>query len=1138
MILQKIKNIRSVAKYESKLLVRSWFFKIFAFIIFAVSLILFAAMSSNGNFTLINILKDAPSLIPYYLILYLNIGQSVVLIFLSADYLKRDKQLDTSEVFYVKPLSNSDYLIGKMCGTIRPFLNLNIVLLALIWGLSNFVLKIDCSIINFINYYLIVVLPSLLFFIGLSTAVTLLVGNQAISYLVLLGFVILSIMYIGEYFGGIFDVFILDIPLYNSPIMGFSNLDTVLNQRVIYLLVGIGAIILSISLFKRLAGSKKAELGWMGFSIAIFISSIFFIIGYCGNVANSEKERESVISLNSKYVDYPRLLIDNYYLDIEQHPYSLSSNVKVVGTVSKDANELIFTLNSGMNVNSVTTIDSLPLNFKREKHLVIVELGETLQGGDSLALNFKYSGYINENELYADIADDLRKEKNRAQRGLFFMDKKSAFIEPEWVLLTPESNWYVKAGVTYTDATPNWRTDYFSNYSVDIKPLSGMLPVTQGQPTMLADSLTYNFTPNEPLRAISLAISDYKRYSIDVDSIDYAVYINKGNLHKISMLDSLKDTIPSIIRNMKGYFERSSGIKYDLPRFTLVDAPTQLHSYPRVWSTTQELAQPEILFIPGGGTTIESFNFGANIESEKFYMKNGWTQVKSDNALMADILFRIAYHFATKDITTDYSFIGGGGYKMNEKSNPHSLSSVLFNSKYNIISDSLSWGNQLIEFYYTSYDNLIQKDAGKRNVNGMSDMEQVLLLLKDNGYGEYFGNAEYSSFVNEIILAQGNRLFAESMSKMGAEEFMDLLKRLVDSSLYKNINIKTIFDSISVKSNCDVSKNIEFINKPIKLSAFNVGSVKITQGVVDGETTYSAEVIISNVSDNKGYIDLSFNLGGSISKYIIELEGNQTKRVVKHLASRPNRVIANTMNSSNIPHLIYPSMSGGAVAMLVMGGANAPQRRPRSRATDVELVPEGEYILDDYSLLEENEIIVDNEDSELFSVSAPPKSGYLNSWIYKSGANDVKYKGMSGRAPYKWTLVSGNKYYGTDVLSGLFIKKGDGSQFVTWKIPVSSGSKYSLQFATVFPQDMNRGGGRGGRGGVGRNQFTYDFTIDLGDKVENVTYDFRNMRRTAAYSWEWLGDFTATTDTIAISLSNKSNLYTINADAVKAVKLD
>lgn len=68
----------------------------------------------------------------------LNVGQAVIAVFLSSEFIKRDKQLDTSEVFYVRPLTNAEYVLGKTWGNLRVFLGLNllVLLIALVFNLT------------------------------------------------------------------------------------------------------------------------------------------------------------------------------------------------------------------------------------------------------------------------------------------------------------------------------------------------------------------------------------------------------------------------------------------------------------------------------------------------------------------------------------------------------------------------------------------------------------------------------------------------------------------------------------------------------------------------------------------------------------------------------------------------------------------------------------------------------------------------------------------------------------------------------------------------------------------------------------------------------------------------------------------
>lgn len=110
------------------LLYRSWFFKVFfTLTVIAVPTLCWNIIGNTWSYSE----KQVPSLYAGYIMLVYNVAQAVISIFLSSEYLKRDKQLDTSEIFYVRPLSNAEYLLGKMWGTIRVFILLNLLVIAI-----------------------------------------------------------------------------------------------------------------------------------------------------------------------------------------------------------------------------------------------------------------------------------------------------------------------------------------------------------------------------------------------------------------------------------------------------------------------------------------------------------------------------------------------------------------------------------------------------------------------------------------------------------------------------------------------------------------------------------------------------------------------------------------------------------------------------------------------------------------------------------------------------------------------------------------------------------------------------------------------------------------------------------------------
>ena len=247
-----VNNIQSVAKYESKILIRSWFFKVFTVLALLILGFFDFGMLVADNGGGMWMLKALPSNLPYLNLLLLNTGQAVISIFLASEFLKRDKKLDTSEVFYVRPLSNAEYVIGKIWGNLRVFLILNLIVMgmALIFNFIGSGMSVDW--LSYPVYFLLISIPTLIFIIGLSIFLMLVLKNQALTFIILLGYIGLTLFYISDKFYYLFDYMAYSLPLVKSTIVGFTNLEVVLNHRAIYFFAGLAFIFFKIFLFRRL----------------------------------------------------------------------------------------------------------------------------------------------------------------------------------------------------------------------------------------------------------------------------------------------------------------------------------------------------------------------------------------------------------------------------------------------------------------------------------------------------------------------------------------------------------------------------------------------------------------------------------------------------------------------------------------------------------------------------------------------------------------------------------------------------------------------------------------------------------------------------------------------------------------------
>ncbi len=175
-------NIWNVATYESLTLFRSWFFRIFAImallILFGTNMGFFGTNDAQWTF------RAIAANLPYINVLFINVAQAIIAVFLASDFLKRDKKLDTTEVIYARPITNGEYVVGKTLGILVLFVGL--VLLALVMTLVFNLVRKDVPVewVAYLYYPLLISIPTLVFILGLSFFMMILFRSQAVTFLI------------------------------------------------------------------------------------------------------------------------------------------------------------------------------------------------------------------------------------------------------------------------------------------------------------------------------------------------------------------------------------------------------------------------------------------------------------------------------------------------------------------------------------------------------------------------------------------------------------------------------------------------------------------------------------------------------------------------------------------------------------------------------------------------------------------------------------------------------------------------------------------------------------------------------------------------------------------------------------------
>ncbi|WP_346858925.1 hypothetical protein [uncultured Draconibacterium sp.] len=1110
-------NIFSIAKYERKTLFRSWFFRIFSILSLLVLFGMNFGMVIEGGGSEGWAIRAIPSGIPYFNLLILNVAQAVIAVFLASDFLKRDKKLDTTEVIYMRSMTNGEYVIGKTLGNMQVFMILNVavVIMALIFNALS-----QGTSINWMSYgvYLLLIsIPTLVFIMGLSFLLMSVIRNQAITFVLILGYIGITLFLLQAKFYYIFDYMAFNIPMLSSDVVGFGNLALIMAHRGIYFGLGVGFIFLTIFLLKRLPQSEAMTYFSLIFSIVFIGGAGYLAFNHINYFKHADQLREEIVQLNNKYVGetVPSVVANDLQVNHLGETIDVTSLLTITNDKQKPIDKLIFSLNVGLQMKSLK-VNGKETKFIRDQHLILISDQVNFQPGDTSKVEFVYSGSIDETYCYLDIEAETMQEKY----GKFVLnvDKRYAFIEPNYVLLTREANWYPKTGVTYSDKNVSWFQSEFVNYTLRVKTTDGLQAISQGNINEVSPG-EFVFENETRLTQISLAIGDYEQITMEKDSVTFGVWYFGGHNYFADVFPESKDTLSSVIAERFEDFKRTYNLEYNSPRLSIVEVPAQFKTYERMWTSIQEAVQPEQVFIPEKGFMMREADFVKQKERVGRWGHNAGDMTPQDKEL------RVIGDFFSKfttELETDRNWGRGGQMDVEQSGNPYFIFPMLYNFQNNIQSDKWPITNRIFEAYLKNQA-VDMRSVFMSSMNGESPDVMANIALQDMTFEEILADPEQKDIVSNVIKLKGDVLFSKIQWKAGQQEFETFLRKVLAESSYKNISFEEFDHKIYEAFGIELVPIMDDWFNAKSLPGYLISPIKAVKVKSGDAMKTMVSVKVTNFSEVEGLVKLSFRMGGGpggpgggrgggmggsdVIDNLIFLEANQTKELSYLLDGDPRMVILNTMTSQNVPQTMMEFF--------------------REVEEDLKAKPvEGERISNvPVQTKLPNESVVDNEDPG-FEVTVTENISLLERLIIKEEETKRKYEGINWwRPPTNWTATTNSDFYGEYIRSAHYIKSGVGDMKATWNVPVKEPGYYDVYFYLT----KMRGRGRDRNEEKGN----YNFTIHADDGAEEAALEVQN----AENGWCHLGSFYFGSDKAVIELSDKSDLRYVFADAVKIVEL-
>jgi len=1100
-----IHNINTIARYEVKLLKRSWLFRIFALVVLLLlTLIQFSMLSPVfWRFQETWPYSGLTSFIPFFTIYFYNIAQSVIVIFLAGSFLKRDKKLDTAEVIYVRPMSNADYILGKVWGITRVFIGLNLITLLIAAFINLVINQSPFSPFPYLFYLFTISLPSLWFVLGLSFMTMCLLKNQAVTFIVMLGITGTIFFYLPEKWYGVFDFFGVNISAIFSDVMGHAHLDMFLWQRSIYFLLGIGLICLTIVLVKRLPHRPWKTVLVSVLALVLVSTGLLTGFLYVKHYQHIIVVRSGYADVYNRYAGLPKANVISNDLDIEQQGNQLEGVSRLVlqNKRAQVLDTLILFLNPALKVSSVKTEEG-NVHFVRDKQAVI--LNYPLLPGQQQVFTIHYQGGIEENICYTDVEDEEFLAHTKAKTFNFRYGKRYVYMDDRFTLLTPECVWYPVTEAPAYPAVPYNIRKNFTYYTLTVAAKTGKKVLSQGEESEAEGKV--RFRNSQPLPGISLTIADYEKMSMAVDSVDYELYYFRGHDFFSKYFEKIRDTLPQLVREFRNGLEVEKNRAYPFRKFVLAEAPVQYTGYVRNWKGYTEEVMPEIVFVPERGITTSADFRASQLRTKEWRRRD---MAMEDIDVQIEMLRNYVQNTFTREVSSETM------WDVSPEVNKLNITAMFFGFTGFISSEKFP----VADIALTTLQNATeQQRRGWFMSAGITDQQRANLYLVDKSFEMALADRTLKPQVfYEMLKLKSNYLKNYIVARIPQKRFAAFLRKFSDAHRFQEISLEEFAAAFQKEFQMDFLTLLEKWYREDHTAMILLQDADANKVVVEDFTKYQFRLRAWNPSDVDAVVSVKvesgggrrggFRMGGRSTEtednslhYIIPARNACEIKIIND--DRPGRVVVNTNVSRNLPNEFIYNFS----------------------KVDNEIADTTQGIFPIDSLLfapETGDIIIDNEDPGFHTVEGNQKHKLKDLFRKKS---EDKYKPFQPwRFPSVWTPIINNTCYGLPVNSAVHRKKGMGNNKAVWTAQIPGDNYYEIWVWNPKLETWWFGGRRH------RNENNQTYVIKSEGGEETVTVDLNQGDN----GWVSLGSFYLSAGEATVTLTDKVSGAFVVADAVK-----
>lgn len=937
-----------------------------------------------------------PAAMPYANAVLFSVLQSFIIIFLAGNFLSRNRKCTSNEAFDVRPIANGEYIWGKGLGVVYLLTTLNVMVVLLVFVINLFGSVQPCSVWLYLFYFFTLTLPSLLFMTGCTILVKSFIKSEFLGVLFLLSFLVVNILVIGKIYHGVADFLALRVPNLFSTIIGHPGIGSYLLQRFIFVLLGFVGIYFAIVLSKRIPGNRESKklnvfrgsvmLGGVLVLMTCFIMPFYLI----------RENRAAYTATYVKYNKYPKMNIRSHDILFRQDgkQYSATSYMMLENRHDRVIDTLILYLNPGVTVRQVTA-DTANLSFSRD-HQALVIRGTRIHPGDSIHVEIRYAGMIDESICYPEISQD---EYDRPYSRDIFLNpgKRFAFLDHSYVLLTPECLWYPVSIPPVDIESPFSSRGDFTRYRLDVLQAGERLIVSQGIPEKRGDTL--RFINHQDLLGIVLVAGPYRKDEHFDGNHSYEFYCKQGHYPLEGVFRHISEEMKTEVLN--AFFEEwNCYAYYPYRKLCVVEVPVSFSVLKRPWRRGTEVSHPEVIF--------QSERTGGWVNHDGVLERAR----KRESGLMLSTLLKRVVNYEFDKYTPlvrpllEERWQGENNYFLTE----HRLL---------VSSDEFPAVGNMVRMLKTDFFGT----TGYFSRQGQRNREiDAVELLSHVSLRDVFRNPGSGNTIEKVIAMQGAQMQRYILTKISWDELKSFMEAFYDRYCCQDVEYSCFAGELQNAFGIDILSYTRKMYENVGVPAFVVKDVSVCR-IVDDKDKFMAKFKVWNRGNADGIITVEG------CEYDPEMRTNR-------VFMKNYEIKAGESKAFRFPVPKYP------LHLWTNFSRNLPDYYTFPGSRDQVTGGEGIDRIDTSCFKSfAGEILVDN-DSPGFKIIDNDAAFFQWRKQGKKDPVDLLYGAFA--YPVKWTLCVTDKAYGDEIRSLYCKSTGKGKTRVEWSAVVKDPGEYEL----------------------------------------------------------------------------------------------